>query len=129
VTCLEVGDEAWPIWMPAQLGLRQGARDRLVDLHEGSKRMEEVKRRVRQTPELTQEQISGIEQKLDDLTEASERVGRKDWLVMLYGTAFGLIVNDAVPPHVVQSVITMAIHALAHVFGLGGPPPSLPTLA
>jgi len=32
--------------------------------------------------DLTAGQISGIEQRLDDLVGASNRVGRKDWLVM-----------------------------------------------
>jgi hypothetical protein len=44
---------------------------------------------------------------------------------MLYGTAFGLIANDAVPPHVVQGIITTVITGLGHVFGLGGVPPGL----
>jgi len=65
---------------------------------------------ARHAPELTAEQISGVEQKLDDLVEASKRVGRKDWLTMLYGAAFGMIVNDRVPAHIVQAVIAMTIH-------------------
>jgi len=91
-----------------------------------SRRIEEIKEQARQAPELTAEQISGMEQKLDDLVEASKRVGRKDWLTMLYGAAFGMIVNDAVPAHIVQGVITMAIHGLGHLFGLGSLPSALP---
>jgi len=89
-------------------------------------RIEEIKQQARDNPELTPEHISGIEQKLDELVEASRRVGKKDWRVMLYGMAFGLIVNDAVPSHVVQGIITTVISGLGHIFGLGGPSPSIP---
>lgn len=89
-------------------------------------RIEEIKQQTRENPELTAAQISGIDNKLDELVDASKRVGRKDWLVMLYGAAFGMIVNDMVPAHVVQGIITTVITGLGHIFGLGGAPPSLP---
>lgn len=91
-----------------------------------SHQIEEIKEQARQAPELTAEQILGVEQKLDELVEAGKRVGRKDWLTMLYGAAFGMIVNDAVPAHIVQAIITMAIHGLGHLFGLGSLPTALP---
>jgi hypothetical protein len=37
--------------------------------------------------------------------EASERVGKKDWLTVLYGAVFGMIVNDIDPPHAVQGLL------------------------
>jgi tetrahydromethanopterin S-methyltransferase subunit G len=86
-----------------------------------SRRVEEIKQQARENPELTARQISGIEQKLDDIVKAGERVGRKDWLTMLYGAAFGMIVNDTVPAHVVQGIITSVISGLGHIFGLGVP--------
>ena len=61
-------------------------------------RIEDIKQQTREMPELTAEQIVGIEQKLDELVRASKRVGRKDWIVMLQGTAYGMLVTDAVPP-------------------------------
>jgi hypothetical protein len=45
---------------------------------------------------------------------------------MLYGAAFGMIVNDSVPPGVVQSIIGMVVHGLGHILGIGAPPPGLP---
>jgi tetrahydromethanopterin S-methyltransferase subunit G len=86
-----------------------------------SRRIEEIKQQARENPDLTARQISGIEQKLDDLVKAGARVGRKDWLTMLYGAAFGMIVNDTVPAHVVQGIITSVISGLGHIFGLGVP--------
>ena len=90
-----------------------------------SSQIQQVKAYIKTTYELTAEQISGIEQKLDDLKEASHRVGRKDWITMLYGAAFGMIVNDSVPAHVVQNILAMAVHGLAHLFGFGGAPTAI----
>ena len=38
----------------------------------------------------------------------------------------GLIFNDTITPDVARHVITMAIHGLSHLFGIGGPSPHLP---
>ena len=91
--------------------------------------VDEIKQRLHENLELTTAQISGVEQKLDDLADASKRVGRKDWKIMLYGAAFGMIVNDAVPAHIVQGLITTVISGLGHIFGLAAMPPSLPPTA
>jgi hypothetical protein len=45
---------------------------------------------------------------------------------MLYGAAFGMIVNDRVPAHIVQAVIAMTIHGPWPSFGLGSLPSALP---
>jgi hypothetical protein len=65
----------------------------------------------------------GVERGLDELREASTRVGRKDWLTMLNGAMFSLTVNDLVPQHVVQGAFQMLISGVGHIFGVGGPPP------
>lgn len=47
--------------------------------------------------------------------------------IRFYG--FGLIANDLIPPHFLHGIITTVITCLGHIFGLGGPPPVLPTQA
>jgi hypothetical protein len=89
-------------------------------------RIDDVKAQVRETFGLEAGQLESIDQKLDDLVDASTRVGPKDWRVMLYGAAFGMIANDLVPPGVVQSILGMVVHGLAHILGLGSPPPAIP---
>lgn len=89
------------------------------------KRLRQIPAQVKERFDLTDEQESHIEQKMDELIEASQRVGRKDWLVMVYGAAFSLIAADEVPPHVVQSIVSMIITGLAHFFGFAGPPPTI----
>jgi predicted Zn-dependent protease with MMP-like domain len=89
-------------------------------------RIDEVKALVRETFELEVGQLEGIDQKLEEIKEASTRVGRKDWRIMLYGAAFGMILTDAIQPGVVQSILEMVVHGVAHIFGLGAPPPGIP---
>jgi hypothetical protein len=94
---------------------------------------EEVRKQLRQIPaqvrerfDLSEKQESDIEQKMDELIAASERVGKKDWRVMVYGAAFSLIVNDEIPAHAVQSIMSMIFTGLAHSLGFGGLPPLIP---
>jgi hypothetical protein len=49
--------------------------------------------------------------------------------LLLYGQALNLFLAYAIPPHVVQGIITTAITGLGHLFGLGGLPPSIPPQA
>lgn len=91
---------------------------------EVSRRVDQVKDVIRrENPELTAEQTSAIEQTLDEVKEATTRVGRKDWLMMANGALLSLIVNELVPPHVVQGVFHLLISGIGHLFGIGGPPP------
>jgi hypothetical protein len=78
---------------------------------------------LRENPDLAAEQISAVEQTLDEVKEASTRVGRKDWVMLANGALLGLVVNDLVPGHVVQGVFHMLITGIAHIFGFGGGPP------
>ena len=88
-------------------------------------RLEEVKLHVLKY-ELSAEQTAGIERRLDDLKETSKRVGRKDWITMVYGAAFGMVVDDLVPAKIVQEILAIIMHGVAHLFGFGGPLPPLP---
>lgn len=88
-----------------------------------STRLDAIKEYVREHFKLTAAQMSAIEQGLDEVNEASTRVGRKDWTVMLNGTLLSLIASELVPPHVVQSVFHMVIAGIGHIFGIGSPTP------
>jgi len=94
-----------------------------------SGQLQEITKAIKKNYSLTSEQMASIEQRLSESIRASERVGRKDWLLMFTGTAFNLIVTDIVPPSIVRNILTMALHGLAHLFGVGGSPPQLPPLA
>jgi hypothetical protein len=93
-----------------------------------STRIDQAKDAVpRENPGLAAEQKLAIEQTLDEVKEATTRVGRRDWVMLANGALLSLIVNNVVPPHVVQSVFNMLITGIGHLFGIGGPPPMIST--
>lgn len=83
--------------------------------------LEAVKEYVREELDLTREQMEHIDESLSHAAEATERMGRKDWLLLFGGTILNLIVTDTVTPSVAGHIFTIVINALIHLFG-GGPP-------
>jgi hypothetical protein len=83
--------------------------------------LEAVKEYVREELDLTREQMERIDESLSHAAEATERMGRKDWLLLFGGTILNLIVTDTVTPSVAGHIFTIVINALIHLFG-GGPP-------
>jgi hypothetical protein len=71
---------------------------------------------------LPEEQLASLEQKLDELVEASRTMGRKDWINLVGSAGFSLIVGSLLTPEVVQHVIGAALRGIAHIFGLDFPP-------
>jgi hypothetical protein len=82
-----------------------------------------VKQLVREQFDLTDEKLAAIDQRLDDAREAAKKTGRKTWLYMLYGALMSTFLTDEIPPQVVQTALDTAVHGIAHIFGVGGPPP------
>jgi hypothetical protein len=94
----------------------QAEQDQIAVAFEASKLV------VRQRYELPEEQVARIEQKLDELVEASRTMGRKDWVNLIGSTGFTLIVGSLLTPEVVQHVLGIALRGIAHLFGVGVPP-------
>jgi len=92
-----------------------------------SAHIKQIKDYINATHELTSEQVSHVEARLDQAEQASRRLGRKDWLMTFNGAVFSLILTDLITPQTAQHVIMMTIHGLSHLFGIGGPPPHLPS--
>jgi hypothetical protein len=76
---------------------------------------------------LTNEQADRIDEWRDEVVEASERMGRKDWLIYLLGTITALTIAATVPAGVGEHIFTMVIHALGHLFTGGSEPPQVPS--
>lgn len=87
-----------------------------------SAELHRIKSHLNTVPELTSAQISEIETRLEHLEKASERVGRKDWLMMFNGAITSLILSDLLPAQTAQHIVVMAVQGLGHLFGMGGPP-------
>lgn len=87
-----------------------------------SAHIKQIKDYIKATHQLTSEQISHVEARLDQAEGASRRMGRKDWLVLFNGAIFSLILTDLITPQTAQHIILMTVHGLSHLFGIGGPP-------
>jgi hypothetical protein len=73
---------------------------------------------------LSDEEISEVEVRLDEVATAARRAGRKDWLLMFYGVMFTLIVTALLPPGAVQRIMAMVSHGLGDLFGFGQTSPA-----
>jgi hypothetical protein len=87
--------------------------------------LQEVKKLVRTQFELSSEQIAQIDEKLDEVIEASKHMGRKDWLVMVGGIIFTLIITATVSAGLGEHIFIMVIQGLAHLFTGGNEPPQI----
>jgi hypothetical protein len=85
--------------------------------------LDEVRQLMREKFELTTAQLAAVDQRLDEAKEASQRLGRRDWIMLFYGAVISTGMTDAVPPSVIQTVLSTVVHGIAHIFGFGGPPP------
>ena len=88
--------------------------------------LQTVKKFVAEKFELTSDQITHIEERLDEAAEASRRMGRKDWLLLFSGTMFSVIITDIVTPSVAEHIFTMVIHGIGHLFTGRSRPPQIP---
>jgi hypothetical protein len=87
--------------------------------------MDALKEYVRGAFELPEDQLREIDAKLDYLKEAAARApGRIDWWNQAVGAIINLALTSVVQPHVVEGLLSMAAHALGHLFGAG--PAQLP---
>jgi hypothetical protein len=84
----------------------------------------QIKEFVRNTYSLTEAQMRSLEATLDNIEAAAGRIGRKDWLLLVYGSMFSVIVTGLLPPGAVQTILQMALRGLAHLFDIGVSRPS-----
>jgi hypothetical protein len=88
--------------------------------------LQKVRKQIGEQFELTGEQLEQINEKLDEATEASTRMGRKDWLIYTLGTITALIITATVAAPVGEHIFNLIIHALGHLFTGGREPPQIP---
>lgn len=77
---------------------------------------------VKERLDLNSEQTAQIEEWQDEVAEASTRLGRKDWKLLVYGTIVNLVVADVVTPGVARNIFAMLIQGIAHLVSGSEPP-------
>jgi hypothetical protein len=90
-----------------------------------TKQLAEVKAYAVKACDLSEGQMRVLGKHLDDLAEATGRMGRVDWRTLVYGALLGDIVQGVLPPEAVRSVLMMLLQSVAHLFG--HPLPTLPS--
>ena len=62
------------------------------------------------------EQLALIKSLSEQLSRSSERISRKDWLIMSIGAGAALVIAGVVPSAVLLPIGAKAFHAIAHLF-------------
>jgi len=88
--------------------------------------LQAIKDQLTEHFELTSERLERVEETLDEVVEASKRMGRKDWLIYFLGSITSLIITATVVAGVGEHILTMVIHGIAHLFTGGSEPPQIP---
>ena len=94
---------------------------------------EEQQQIAAQLNEIKQLLVSGhgadpkmLEARIEELEEASTRLGRRDWLLMFLGVSLTWTLEGLIPPEGLQEVLMFAAHTLGHLFGGGVPQLPMP---
>ena len=74
--------------------------------------LDEIKAQLAAQHELSEQQLTAIDKGFAALKAASERVGRKDWVLMFGGMLMGIIGSAALPPETVRGLF----HIVGQVF-------------
>lgn len=70
--------------------------------------LDELKRYLVTTQSLQDEQLKSVEQQLRYLEESSRRLGRKDWVNILFSTLISLALTLALPPERANGLLQLA---------------------
>jgi hypothetical protein len=85
-----------------------------------------IKEDSQQKYSLTDDQMEHFAAKLDEIEEASRRIGRKDWVLLFYGALFSLGITNVLSSDAVYHILGSFLQSLGYFFGIGGPPPIPP---
>jgi hypothetical protein len=78
---------------------------------------------VKESCSLTAKQTARMDEAFDEAEKASERIVRKDWLLLFGGTLLGLVTSSILPAHAVEEILLMAAQNIGYVCEL---PPQIP---
>ncbi|AZF22433.1 hypothetical protein [Pseudomonas sp. R3-52-08] len=78
---------------------------------------EQVKTELTSRKDIAQEQIALINEKLDEIVEASHRLGRKDWINYAAGLLTSTCVSAAFTPGLIKTLFLTVNSAFSWLFG------------
>jgi hypothetical protein len=81
--------------------------------------VEEIKVSMSSRPDIQPEQLRYLFEKLDEMSDASERLGRKDWINFALGSVTSVIISAAFDPVAAKALLDATDAALFWVFGAG----------
>ena len=81
-----------------------------------AKRLNELAKYLKLTYSLSQAQMKALDEKVDYFIEASNRVGRKDWLNIFIGGIFGYILSAAVPTESARNIFLSSLRAIGLLY-------------
>jgi hypothetical protein len=64
----------------------------------------------------TEERLKAMETTLSEIREASERIGRKDWLLLGIGALIAFAISAMFSPATAVHIAKLFIHQVAHLF-------------
>ena len=80
-------------------------------------RLDEIKNHLLESQRFAAEQADFVEQRFEYLKESSRRMGRKDWLNVLYGGLITVVVGLALAPDATRTLLRLAAAALQFLWG------------
>ena len=81
--------------------------------------IDQIRSAMRTRADLSSEQLRYLSDRLEEMRQASERLGRKDWVNLAVGTLTSIVVSAAFDPAAARTLLQAAGTALSWVFGGG----------
>ena len=79
-------------------------------------RLKELAKYVRKIHLLSPAQMQVLDEKLEYLVDASDRLGRKDWLNTFIGVTLGYILSVALPPEFARTIFRTFLQAIGLLY-------------
>jgi hypothetical protein len=62
-------------------------------------------------------QLRQLDERIEQLLEASRHLGRKDWLLLFLGAMFSLVAGAVIPADAVSQLVETVMHGLDALYG------------
>jgi len=84
-----------------------------------ARRLEELKHYISRTHELSEVQTLALGERLEYLSKAATRLGRKDWLLLAGGVILSYALESALPPAASSDVLRALLSSIGDMLGRG----------